>query len=184
MDGEQPDPDPQDKQAGVGGGLRYLRETPTPRMVKQEHAYGCVIACVRQLLRDAGIELSERDLRGRIGVVEGFGSKFESAAEVLSELHPGLTYAGGSVNPEDVNILFQRDPWVARVRTLSGRSHAILVDGLAGGVVEVRDPWGLDGPGAGTGSEAVLSLGHFLEHWHFGVHGAIIPTGLKPREPS
>jgi len=104
---------------------------------------------------------------------------------LLSELHPALRFAGGAINdPAKYPVLFRRGPWVARVRTLSGRLHAVIADGLAGGVVEVRDPWGLGGPGSGTGTEAALTLEHFLEHWRFGVHGVIYPTGPKERGSS
>src|SRR4051794_25474522 len=120
MESKQPAPENPSGQAGTGGGLRYIQETPTPRMVNQEHNFSCVIACVRQLLRDAGAEFSEAELPERIGMLEGFGSELEPAAEVLSELHPQFRYAGGSIDPEQVHILFARGFWVARVRTFSG----------------------------------------------------------------
>jgi len=168
----------------MGGGLLYTRETPTPRMVNQEHNCSCVVACVRQLLRDAGEEVAEVDLTERIGLLEPFGSGLETAAEVLSELHPRLTYAAGSVDPDQVHVLIKSDPCVARVKTFSGRYHAVIVDGLIGNVVTVRDPWGLSGPGSGSGTEAEIELRDFLEHWRYGIHGTIIPNQLKVGSPS
>jgi hypothetical protein len=165
--------------AGVGGGLRYITEAPSSRMVNQEHIFSCVIAFTRQLLRDAGAEFSEADLIEDIGVREGFGSELEPAAAVLSELHPRLLYLAGSIDPDGVYELIRRDPWIARVRTLSGRYHTVIVDGLYGEVLSIRDPWGLTGPGAGRGSEATIRLDVFLEHWRFGIHEAIVPIGLK-----
>jgi hypothetical protein len=165
--------------AGVGGGLRYLSETPSSRMVNQEHRFSCVIACTRQLLGDAGEEFSEAGLIEGIGVREGFGSELEPAAAVLSELHPRLIYLAGSMDPDAVHELFRRDPWIARVKTLGGRYHTIIVDGLFEDVLSVRDPWGLTGPGAGSGSEATIRLDIFLEHWQFGIHEAIVSIGLK-----
>lgn len=170
--------------AGAGGGLRYIQEIPTSRMVNQEHGDACVIACVRQLLWDAGQEYSEAELRGRIGVLPGFGSALEPAAEVLSALHPRLVYDWGGVDPAKVEVLLGRDLWVARVKTLTGRYHAIIVDGRKSDLVCVRDPWGLDGPGSGRGTEAEPSLEHFLEHWLYGTHHGIFPVGLKgQRQP-
>lgn len=165
--------------AGVGGGLRYIAEAPSTRMVNQEHRFSCVVACTRQLLRDAGVEFSEADLIEKIGVRDGFGSELESAAAVLSELHPRLMYLAGSVDPDAVHELIRWDPWIARVRTLSGRYHTVIVDGLCEEVLSIRDPWGLTGPGAGDGTEATIRLEVFLEHWRFGIHEAIIPIGLK-----
>ena len=98
-------------------------------MVNQEHRFSCVIACTRQLLRDAGEEFSEADLIEGIGVRAGFGSELEPAAAVLSELHPRLIYLAGSMDPDAVHELFRRDPWIARVKTLAGRYHTIIVDG-------------------------------------------------------
>jgi hypothetical protein len=134
---------------------------------------------VWQLLRDAGHDVSEADLIERIGVEEGFGSELESAAAVLSKRHPGLINAAGSIDPDAVAELVRRDPWIARVRTLSGRYHTVIVDGLHDGVLAVRDPWGLSGPGSGSGTEATIRLDDFLEHWRFGIHQVIIPIEHK-----
>lgn len=165
--------------AGIGGGLRYIREVASPKILNQEHNFSCVVACVRQLLRDAGEEISEAELIESIGVREGFGSELESAAAVLTERHPRLTYLAGSIDPDAVAELVRGGPWIARVRTLSGRYHTIIVDALRDDILTVRDPWGLSGPGSGSGTEAMVRLDHFLEHWRFGIHEAIVPIGHK-----
>lgn len=179
MDRERLASEPMRNDAGVGGGLRYIREDPSTRMVNQEHPFSRVVACTRQLLRDAGGEFSERELIERIGIREGFGSELEQAAAVLSELHPRLLYAAGSVDPDAVQQLVRRDSWIARVKTLSGRYHTIIIDGMRGDTLSVRDPWGLTGPDSGTGTEATIRLDDFLEHWRFGIHEAIIPIEHK-----
>lgn len=181
MDREQPASEPLPEGSGIGGGLRYIREVPSSRMVNQEHNFSCVVAGVRQLLRDAGVEIPEAELIDRIGMREEFGSELEPAAATLSALHPRLVYAAGSVEPEVIHQLVQGDPWIARVRTLSGRNHIVIVDDLGGNLLWVRDPWGLTGPGSGSGTVAILRIGDFLEHWQFGIHEAIIPIGLKTR---
>ena len=171
--------EPAGADAGIGGGLRYIREVPSSRMVNQEHSFSCVVACVRQLLRDGGQDASEADLIRSIGVREGFGSELESAAAELSKRHPSLMYAAGSIDPDALADLVRRDPWIARVRTLSGRYHTVIVDGRHDGILAVRDPWGLTGPGSGAGTEATIRLDDFLEHWRFGIHQVIIPIGHK-----
>jgi hypothetical protein len=65
------------------------------------------------------------------------------------------------------------------VKTLPGRYHTVIVDGLREDILTVRDPWGLSGPGSGSGTEATILLDQFLEHWRFGIHEAIIPIGHK-----
>src|SRR5438034_10401916 len=99
------------KRAGTGGGLRYLTEEATPNMVNQEQFHSCQAACARQLLKDAGVKVSEAELLGKIGYLEGWGTTAEGTARVLDELHPQLGYAGGAVDPEAAATLFKRDPW-------------------------------------------------------------------------
>lgn len=113
-----------------------------------------------------------------MSLVPGVGIDFARAAEVLSELHPSLLYTGGAIeDPDQIRCL--KDPWVARVKTLSGRYHALIVDAISNGVVAVRDPWGLAGPGSGEGTEATIRLDEFLERWNRGYNGIIVPDQLK-----
>lgn len=114
-----------------------------------------------------------------IGYHEGYGTTAERTATVLSELHPKLDYDGGSVSEEGLAILFARDPWIASVRTDRRSVHAVLVDRLAGDILHVRDPWGLVGPGSGTGTVATIKLADFLYHWHWALNKAVIPIRRK-----
>jgi len=43
--------------------------------------------------------------------------------------------------------------------------------------VLVRDPWGTDGPGSGSGVEGVIELAVFLELWRRGIHNAVWRQG-------
>ncbi len=164
---------------GTGGGLRYVTEEPSPDMVNQELPHSCQVACARQLLKDVGVAVSEAELLARIGYLEGWGTAAEDVAPVLSDLHPGLGHDGGSIPPEAVSVLFDRGPLIANVRTDRGTVHAVIVDGLDGDTVRVRDPWGLKGPGSGTGTKATLSLQDFLEHWQWALNKAVIPNRRK-----
>jgi hypothetical protein len=53
------------------------------------------------------------------------------------------------------------------------------VDQFEDELVHVRGPWGLAGPGSGTGTRATLKLGDFLEHWHWALNNAVFPNRLK-----
>jgi predicted double-glycine peptidase len=165
--------------AGSGGGLRYITEEATPNMVNQEQSHSCQAACARQLLKDAGIQVSEAELIAKIGYLEGWGTSSGGTARALDELHPRLGYDGGAVDPGAVQILFKRDPWIAALRTDRGTVHAVIVDRLEGDIVHVRDPWGLSGPGSGTGTQATIQLSDFLEHWHWAINNAVFPNRVK-----
>jgi len=167
------------QKGGTGGGLRYLTEEATPDMVNQEQSHSCQAACARQLLKDAGMDISEPELLGRIGYLEEWGTTTAGTAGALDELHPRLGYAGGAVDPAVAAILFQRDPWIASLRTDRGTVHAVIVDGLDGDVVRVRDPWGLTGPGSGTGTRATIKLTNFMEHWHWALNNVVFPNRRK-----
>jgi predicted double-glycine peptidase len=166
-------------QVGTGGGLRYITEEVTPNMVNQEQSHSCQAACARQLLKDAGVNLSEAEVLDKIGYLEGWGTTAEGTARVLEELHPRLGYAGGAVDPETAALLFQRDPWIASLKTERGTVHAVIVDKLEGDLVHVRDPWGPSGPGSGTGTQATIRLSDFMEHWHWAINNVVFPNRLK-----
>lgn len=162
-----------------GSGLRSISETPDPDMVVQERSHSCQAACARQLLRDAGVEVSEEDLLAKIGYIEGYGTTAASVASVLDELHPQQGYAGGSVAPETVEALFRRVPWIASLRTERGTIHAVIVDALEGEIVTIRDPWGPSGPGSEAGVRATMKLSDFLEHWHWALNNAVFSNRRK-----
>jgi predicted double-glycine peptidase len=168
-----------DPLSGTGGGLRYITEEPTPDMVNQAFPYSCVVACVRQLLRDAGVDVSEAELVEEIGVVDGFGSTAETAAVALTGRHPRLRYLGGGLLEEQLNLFFRRDPWIAYVTTVWGTFHSVIVDGCDGQTVAVRDPWGLKGPGSGQGTRATLHLDDFIESWNRAACNGVVPHAIQ-----
>ena len=170
---------PNGDQSGTGGGLRYLTEQAALSMVNQEESHSCQAACARQLLKDAGVEISEAELVAQIGYYEGIGTTTERTATVLSELHPGLHYSGGEINELALAIICSRDPWIANLRTIRGTVHSVIVDRMESGIIHVRDPWGHDGPGSGTGTDAAIKLADFLEHWHWIYYTGLIPVGRK-----
>ena len=165
--------------AGTGGGLRYITEVATLNMVAQEQSCSCQAACARQLLKEAGVDVSEAELREKIGYLEGWGTTSGETARALDELHPRLGFVGGAVDPETVAVLLKRTPWIASLKTDRGTIHAVIVDGLQGDVVHVRDPWGVSGPASVSGSQATIKLSDFLEHWHWALNNAVFPNRLK-----
>jgi hypothetical protein len=168
-----------DATSGTGGGLRYITEVPTADMVNQGLPLSCVVACVRQLLRDAGAEVSEAALIEKIGILEGVGSTAESAAATLSDLHPRLHYLGGPLEDDKLFVFLRRDPWIAFVKTDYRAVHSVIVDRSEVNLVYVRDPWGLAGPGSGAGTRATLTLTDFRNHWGGAIYNGVVPNAIK-----
>jgi hypothetical protein len=168
-----------EEHGGTGGGLRYLSEEPTEDMYCQELPYSCLAACARRLLLEAGVELSEAAIVAKTGYIEGWGTTCSLVAHALDELHPRLGFGGGAVDPRAVLVLGQLSPWIASLRGDRGALHGVIVDKIEGGVVHVRDPWGLSGPGSGTGTRATIRLADFLEHWHYAANNVISANRLK-----
>lgn len=164
---------------GTGGGLRYVAEEADPSMVSQEQGFSCQIACARQLLKDAGVEISEADLTAEIGYLEGYGSLAAPTGKALDNLHPRLRYLAGPIEPEMLTILVKRDPWIASLATEHGTIHAVIVDKLEGDILHVRDPWGPSGPGSETGTRATIRIGDFLQHWDLALNYAVFPHRIK-----
>jgi predicted double-glycine peptidase len=164
---------------GTGGGLRYITEEAALAMVNQEQSHSCQAACARQLLKDAGVDVSEDDLLANIGYHERYGTTVESTATVLTMLHPKLDYSGGEIREDALAILCRRDPWIANLRTDRGTVHSVIVDRLESDIVHVRDPWGLDGPGSEKGTIATIKLDYFLQHWHWAFYTGVIPVRRK-----
>ena len=137
----------------------------------------CGAACVRQLLRDEGIDLEESVIREPTDFTPESGISSESLASALSKLNPKKNYRGGGVAPEAINALMKTGSWIARVKPSSG-AHYILVDKIEKEVVFVRDPWGLQSPGRGQGLEAQLILSDFVELWTRGINQVVFE--VKP----
>jgi len=156
--------------SGTGGGLRYLTEEACPDVVAQEQSHSCQVACARQLLIDAGVTMTETELAERIEYHEGSGTDAKDIAALLTRLHPNDRFMGGTIEPEFLESVTGVAPWIASVKTLSGSRHAVIVDKVANGIVHIRDPWGLFGPGSSTGSRATMELGNFHDHWRAGFH--------------
>jgi predicted double-glycine peptidase len=65
----------------------YKRSEPSSSMVRQELPMSCGAACVRQLLRDAGADVSEATIRDLASFHPEFGMPLEGLRDALNELH-------------------------------------------------------------------------------------------------
>lgn len=162
--------------AGSGGGMDYKQWKPSNRMVAQEQPMSCGAACARQLLADAGIDITEAEIRELAGT-SWTGTDAGQLARALNRVHPGGDYRGGSPSnvtspTETLRALAENGPFIAFTRTAHGL-HSVIVDGIEDGLVKIRDPWGASGFGGGQGIEGVVELNQFLDYWKSGIHQVV-----------
>lgn len=136
-------------------------------MVRQEFRMSCGAACARQLLLDAGVEVTESVVRQRAGFDEANPIWAPDLARALTELHRGATYEAKSITPATLGPLLAHGAFIALLKTPSGKHYVIVNDGgydTSHGVVRIRDPAGTS-EGAAMGAEGVMDLEKFHELW-------------------
>ena len=167
------------EQAGTGGGLRYVEQSPSDLMFNQELQMSCGAACGRQLLSQMGIDVTESTIRnlGEVKYDVDLGIQPGNLARGLSELSPDIEFQGGGLPYEVLEIYNNLEtPWIAVVSPSTG-NHYVIVDGIEGDFVKIRDPWGELGPGTGSGLEGKLKLSYFEQVWKDGQYRGVIPRG-------
>ena len=161
------------KLAGIGGGLPYSKCIITSKMVSQELPMSCGPACVRQLLKDAGLDISEEMIRTLSKFKPQFGTQASDLANALNKLlKQEDLYQGGSVEPEAFDALVKRGSWIARVKLSTG-PHFIIVDGIKDDKVLIREPWNSHVPKSGNGLACEIDREVFKEYWRRGIHQVV-----------
>jgi hypothetical protein len=149
-------------------------------MVNQERDMSCCAACARQILLDGGLDVPEATLRIESNFHPANGIALTDVGSVLEARHPILHWQGGALSdPTKAQFVLRRTiyPWIASLR--AGTHHAVIVDGLIGNMVRIRDPWGRVGPGSGTGTEAMMHIDDFLARWRETIFRLARPAGRK-----
>lgn len=134
----------------------------TDDMVVQEEPNSCGAACVRQLLRDQGVEVAEELLREHSLPSGATTARHLKQALVDRGFDPDRILAGAV---RELPTLEQFESFAELVGTpflsLQG-GHWVIVDGVTDDeVVELRDPWGLNGPGSESGIRARIPVRKF-----------------------
>ena len=158
---------------GSGGKFTYLRHELSDRMVCQQTPTSCVAACVRQLLGDEGVEVSEAEIRADSNYSDESGIEFTSILNFLSNRHPLKRFQAGVPDVPGLNMVelaqkLSRDTgvWVAGIKPNNGINHSVLVDAIEGNIILVRDPWGGRTDGIGTsGAQGEMLLEYFVACW-------------------
>jgi hypothetical protein len=146
-------------------------------MVRQELVLSCGAACARQLLLDAGKNVSEAIVREHAGFDHRFPLDAQELGKVLTRLHPdpGATYKGGGVLPQDLQAIAARGPFMALLKVKKSKHWVIVdrVDYLAfDGIVYLRDPAGSPEDDH-VGAEVAMPLDDFLEGWRQAINGVV-----------
>ncbi|WP_276727847.1 hypothetical protein [Chryseobacterium carnipullorum] len=156
---------------GTGGVLKYL-EILSRNMVAQEHNMSCAAACIRQLAKDNGIELTEKAIREFARTTEGMGTFPDGILDGLKKVFKDKEILDRTFirNPDDLMPIILEDiskegSWISIVLPEHGNYHVVIVDRIVDGKVFVRDPWPPEGIGKGNGIEAVIGLDEFADSW-------------------
>ena len=105
---------------GSGGFLKY-EKIISRNMIEQEHAMSFAAACIRQLAKDNGIDITEQAVR-ILANTDGFGDGTDlmNIGYAMRKNFTGKDKQGGSAllddlsNIEIIEILFQNQkPWIA-----------------------------------------------------------------------
>lgn len=172
------------ERVGTGGSFKYITKKASTRMVGQEQPMSCAAACIRQIAKENGVELSEKVARD-VAKTDGttFGTILDNIGPAIEELLSGkavkIKHGGTQLLPRlDYGQMAQlyskiaresslpSNSWIASLKPPGKPRHTILVEKIEDGTVHVRDPWG-EGAGYGVehGVEATIKLEDFVDFW-------------------
>lgn len=156
---------------GTGGVLKYL-EVLSRNMIAQEHSMSCAAACIRQLAKDNGLEMTEAAIRKLAGTTEELGTHEKGMSDAAKRIFKENEFSEGTIDhipvgtSELIEILGKKNPWVAWIKeSPNGGNHAIIIDKFENGLVHIRDPWPIEGISKGKGVEATIKLEDFETAW-------------------
>ncbi len=160
--------------AGTGGAFKYLSEITSAKIFCQEEPMSCAAACIRQLAKDNGIEVSESVVRELAKTDFNTGTQLDRIKEAMKEIFKEMDVQVGTPDigindmkkTAEVISEVTKKPWIATLKPPGGNRHTIIVDKIEDGVVHIRDPWDkTKGFGQENGVEATMSLDDFEYFW-------------------
>ncbi len=179
---------------GTGGFIKYKRIISRD-VFKQEELNSCAAACIRQLAKENGKDLTEKLVRD-LARTTNEGTFADGIKDAMIEIFGKDKIESGIFIDPDFNdvraikeISIDDKPWIAWIRpNTSTRPHAILIDRVIGNDIYIKDPWPLKGIDKSSvkyldngnldhssvkwfennGVEAVANLDEFADQWAFG----------------
>lgn len=161
---------------GSGGVLRFTREI-SRNVFAQEEPMSCMAACVRQLIKDFGINMSEADIRILLKTADD-GTFDDNVIPALKEIFGEMNIVPAKAGSrgdlaDDAMKISRHGSWIASIHPVGGMRHAVIVDRIVGKEVFIRDPWPKEGIGLSPfGVEGIVDLDEFLKAWNFGFTAA------------
>lgn len=165
---------------GTGGFLEYKTIIST-NVVKQEELNSCAAACIKQLAKDFGKELTESEIR-TLARTTDLGTEPKGIVDALIEIFGIENIEARNMIPldnNDIKMVIEacgdNNPWIAWISpNPMGKQHAIIVDKIIGKNVYIRDTWPLGAIDAETfskldnGVEAIVDIEEFAKQWACG----------------
>ena len=141
-------------------------------MFAQEHKMSCAAACIRQLAKDKGINITEQAVRNIANTTEEFGTFIDDIGPTLkknfinNEIHFGHANMPQLSSKEIAEILSKNNSWIAVIKPTNGIEHTIIIDKIVRKKVFIRDPWPINGISkTAKGVEAVIDIDDFVISW-------------------
>lgn len=145
----------------------------------------CAAACIRQLAKDNGIEISENIIRTELNTDFVTGTQLDNQRikKVLIKIFNEKNISSGTIDigiddmkktAEVISDVIKK-PWIATLKPPGKLRHTIIVDKIEDGIVYIRDPWDkVGGFGQKYGVEASMSLDDFEYFWRGSRYHSII----------
>ncbi|NHN25544.1 hypothetical protein FIA58_007630 [Flavobacterium jejuense] len=156
---------------GSGGFFKY-NKILSRNMVAQEKNMSCAAACIKQLAKYDGIEISEELVRKFAGTDDFLGTTDLGIVSGLEEVFKNKqiianTYFRNSEKqiPEIIRDISKDGSWIASIHPVGAKKHAIIIGKILGDKVYIRDPWPIEGIGNKNGIVAITSLEEFSKVW-------------------
>lgn len=136
----------------------------------------CAAACIRQLAKDNGINITEEVVRV-LARTDGFGdgTQLHRIGPTMREIFIGkeifdkTPFINGVSDYKEVAKIISevtKKPWIATLKPPGKNHHTVIVDKIIDNKVYIRDPWGKNyGFGEEFGVEAIMKLEDFEYFW-------------------
>ena len=134
-----------DKIGGAGGKWPVINEIAEPSVIQQVNRLSCGQACVRMILSDRKINVSQEVIAKILGDGPTYEGQLARALQKLDTSDSG-TWMGAGVDPDHIASIYglnSTGSWVAQLWDRGNKiGHWVVVDGTDdAGLILIRDPW-------------------------------------------
>ena len=146
----------------IFAGAQLHEYAPNGILIAQTCEDSCVRASSKMLLSDFGKNVPDYEIRAIIQEVSGGSLPMRDRGAFLNKVVELFEYAGvtnaqyqRTISFDDIYRMTQTNSIIAQVK-----GHAIVVDGVSGKLIKIRDPWSL----TGTGQSYMIHADDFFSH--------------------